>query len=64
MFDGSLTTLEEVVGHYIAGGTQHPNQDPRIQPREVSAQDRADLVAFLNALSDEAFVTWAAGLRP
>ena len=64
MFDGSLTTLEEVVNHYIAGGTQHPNQDPRIQPREVTAQDRADLVAFLNALSDEAFVTWAAGLRP
>jgi len=64
MFDGSLTTLEEVVNHYVAGGSQHPNQDPRIQPREVSAQDREDLVAFLNALSDEAFVAWAAGLRP
>ena len=64
MFDGSLVSLEEVVDHYVAGGAQHPNQDPRIRPREISAQDREDLVAFMNALSDEAFVTWAAGLRP
>lgn len=64
MFDGSLVSLEEVVDHYVAGGAQHPNQDPRIRPRDISAQDREDLVAFLNALSDEAFVTWAAGLRP
>ena len=64
MFDGSLPALEDVVEHYVSGGTGHPNQDERVRPRTVTEQDKADLVAFLHTLSDEEFVVWAKDLRP
>ena len=64
MFDGSLPALEDVVDHYVSGGTGHPNQDERVRPRTVTDQDKADLVAFLHTLSDEEFVVWAKDLRP
>lgn len=57
MHDGSLATLEEVVEHYAAGGRGHPNTDPLILPLDLSAREKADLVAFLRALTDEAFLT-------
>ncbi len=56
MHDGSLETLEAVVEHYAKGGQGHPNTDPTIHPLELSAQEKADLVAFLRALTDEAFL--------
>ena len=64
MFDGSLPTLDAVIDHYASGGANHVNQDPRVQPRNLSAQDKADLIAFLEALSDPSFVAWAAQLEP
>ncbi len=52
MHDGSLATLEAVLDHYVAGGTpSDPAQDPRIQPLSVNAAQRADLIAFLQALT-------------
>jgi cytochrome c peroxidase len=53
MHDGSLRTLEEVVGYYARGCTKEPNLDSLIRPFEASAQDVADLVAFLHALTGE-----------
>jgi len=54
MHDGSIATLEEVLKHYAAGRAhQHPNKDPRIHKLELSPQNRADLLAFLRALTDE-----------
>ena len=64
MFDGSMPTLEDVIDHYASGGANHVNQDPRVRPRTISSQDKADLIAFLRALSDPSFVTWAAQLEP
>lgn len=64
MFDGSLPTLESVLEHYASGGSGHVNQDARIVARELSAQDRSDLIAFLASLTDDEFVTWSEGLRP
>ena len=64
MFDGSLNSLEEVVEHYVTGGAGHPNQDPRGRERSVTKQDRDDLIAFLEALNDTSYVSWAATLRP
>jgi cytochrome c peroxidase len=55
MHDGSLATLEDVVAHYVAGGQGHPNTDPTIRPLELDEADERALVAFLEALSDEAF---------
>jgi len=69
MHDGSIATLAEVVDHYAAGGRNivdgpnagdgrlNPNKSPLVRPMDLSAQDRADLVAFLESLTDEAFVT-------
>lgn len=56
MHDGSLATLREVVDFYSRGGQGHPNTDPTIQPLNLSEQEKADLIAFLGALTDEGFV--------
>ncbi len=64
MHDGRFQTLAEVVSFYNNGVQNHPNLDPLLedgngQPRRLnlSAQDQADLVAFLNTLTDESFIT-------
>jgi cytochrome c peroxidase len=51
MHDGSQKTLEEVVEWYNKGG--HPNQwlDAKIKPLNLSAEEKADLVAFMKALT-------------
>jgi len=48
--------LNDVVEHYSRGGQGHPNTDPTIQPLGLSAGEKADLVAFLESLTDDAFV--------
>ncbi|WP_275097201.1 cytochrome c peroxidase [Sedimenticola hydrogenitrophicus] len=58
MHNGGFSTLEEVVAFYNQGGGQHPNKSPLIKPLQISAEEQADLVAFLEALSsDEPIVT-------
>ena len=51
MHDGSLPTLEAVVAYYDRGGAGAPGQSPLIAPLQLSAAERAALVAFLRALS-------------
>jgi len=51
MHDGSLATLDAVIDHYAAGGVPHEGLDPRIRPLSLSTDERADLVAFLQALT-------------
>ncbi len=56
MHNGSLPTLETVVEFYAAGGGRVrgvPYVDPLIKGFELSAQEQADLIAFLEALTDE-----------
>lgn len=55
MHDGSIPTLEDVLDHYAAGGRNghNPNKDPLIGGFTLSVQDREDLIAFLNSLTDE-----------
>lgn len=55
MFDGSLATLSDVVDHYAGGGAGHPNQNPLVGGFSLSSQEKDDLLAFLNALTDESF---------
>lgn len=69
MHDGSVATLAEVVALYAAGGRNvssgphagdgraSPLKSPDIRRREISAQDQADLVAFLKTLTDHAFLS-------
>jgi len=65
MHDGSAQTLDDVLDHYAAGGrtivntpfagdgSQNPNKDPLIRGFTLSSQERADLIAFLQSLTDE-----------
>ncbi len=69
MHDGSIATLREVVEHYAAGGrliSEGPNAgDGRLSPLksglvrgfEASDAEIDAVVAFLDALTDESFVT-------
>lgn len=52
MHDGSYLTLRSVIEQYNAGGSDHPNQDERIQPLSLSGDDMADLESFLHTLTD------------
>jgi cytochrome c peroxidase len=65
MHDGSIATLDGVLDHYAAGGRtiqsgpnagighDNPNKDNLIAGFQLSRQDRADLIAFLESLTDE-----------
>lgn len=55
MHNGSLATLEDVVQFYAGGAGRangFPSVDPLLKGFELSAQEQADLVAFLRALTD------------
>jgi len=59
MHDGRFATLEQVIEHYNSGVKNHPNlanqlKLPNGQPRllNISAADKAALVAFLKTLTD------------
>ncbi|MGB1481127.1 MAG: cytochrome-c peroxidase [Flavobacteriales bacterium] len=64
MFDGSLATLDDVITHYVAGGEAHPNKAVEISPLVLTESQKEDLKAFLEALTDESFVTWCENLVP
>ena len=53
MHDGSLKSLKDVIDFYVGGGSSNPQLDPEIKPLKLSAQDRAALIAFLEALTGE-----------
>jgi cytochrome c peroxidase len=57
MHDGSLATLREVVERYAAGGLGHPSTDPQIRAFELAEEELEDLVAFLESLTDEQFLS-------
>ncbi|PYG33375.1 cytochrome-c peroxidase [Pelagimonas varians] len=55
MHNGTIGTLEEVVEFYDAGGGDDSLKDARLQPLGLTRGEKADLVAFLKALSGETF---------
>jgi len=69
MHDGSVATLEEVVAIYERGGrlvpdgplagdgAANPNKSSFVNGFNLTDTERADLLAFLRALSDDAFLT-------
>lgn len=57
MHDGSLATLKDVVAHYNTGGKNHPNKSDKIKPLGLTEQEKGDLVAFLETLTDIEFIT-------
>jgi len=69
MHDGSVETLEEVIDLYSAGGRviedgplagdgrDNPHKSGFVREFSLSEQDKADLLAFLEALTDESALT-------
>lgn len=69
MHDGSLETLDEVIDHYARGGTLteegpyagdgkfSPFKSSLITGFVLSDEERQDLLSFLDALTDETFIT-------
>jgi len=54
MHDGSLATFEDVVDHYATGIVKRPTLSADLpQAIDLSATERAQLVAFLNTLSSD-----------
>jgi cytochrome c peroxidase len=53
MHDGSIDTLEKVIEHYDKGGNANPWLSPKSLPLNLTASERADLIAFLHALTGE-----------
>lgn len=49
--DGSANTLEEVVDHYVTGGVVTPDLSPNMKPLNLTEQEKADLVAYMQALT-------------
>jgi cytochrome c peroxidase len=69
MHDGSVPTLREVLAHYAAGGrtvstgphrgvgARNPNKSPLVAGFVLSEDEIRDVIAFLESLTDERFVT-------
>jgi cytochrome c peroxidase len=53
MHDGVFKTLEEVIDFFDKGGGPNPNLAPQMKPLNLTAEEKADLLAFLKALSGE-----------
>lgn len=51
MHDGSQKTLHDVVTFYDLGGEPNPYLDPNIVPLRLAEREKADLLAFMNALT-------------
>lgn len=51
MHDGSIASLEDVIDHYERGGVTNPWLDEEIQPLELTALEKRQLIAFLEALT-------------
>ena len=54
MHNGMIKTLEDVIEFYNLGGGDDPtNRDPMLKPLGLTDAEKADLVAFLKALSGD-----------
>jgi cytochrome c peroxidase len=69
MHDGSIETLDGVLDHYAAGGrtiesgeyagvgSRNPYKDQLVAGFTLTAEERADLLSFFDALTDTEFLT-------
>lgn len=56
--DGSIARLDAVIDHYAAGGrARSARTSPRLVAFHLDEGERADLIAFLESLTDEALLS-------
>lgn len=53
MHDGSISSLEEVIAFYDAGGIRNELLDPLLRPLNLSDEESNQLLAFLNTLTGD-----------
>lgn len=53
MHDGSMTTLRDVMLHYVKGGIDRPSRSSKMAPVALSPAEQDDLIAFLETLSED-----------
>ncbi|MBV9503477.1 MAG: di-heme enzyme, partial [Acidobacteriia bacterium] len=68
MHDGSIATLDAVIDHYAAGGrtissgpmagegSKNPNKASQVAGFSITPEQRRDLIAFLESLTDQEFI--------
>lgn len=56
MHDGSFSTLEKVIAHFVEGGKNHANKDELIRPLSLLAEEQTQLLRFLHTLTDSNFI--------
>ncbi len=64
MHDGSVPTLDATLSHYATGGKRSPFRSDRVRGFRLSAGEKADLIAFLESLTDQGFLTNPAFAAP
>jgi cytochrome c peroxidase len=57
MHDGSVPTLDAVLAHYASGGRKSALRSEQVRGFRMTGGEHADLIAFLNALTDTSFLT-------
>ncbi len=57
MHDGSVPTLQAAIAHYASGVRRSRFTHPRLKGFRISSAETDDVVAFLNALTDDEFIT-------
>ncbi len=51
MHAGQFTTLQEVVVHYESGGITRPSLSPLMEPLQLTASERRDIIEFMKTLT-------------
>ena len=65
MHDGSIATLSDVLDHYAAGGRAKSfRTDALLVGFKLADQERADMIAFLESLTDPTFIANPAYANP
>jgi cytochrome c peroxidase len=64
MHDGSIPTLEAAIDHYVSGGFKSRYRSERVRGFRITAGEKADLLAFLESLTDRSFLTNPAFAAP
>ena len=52
MHNASQATLHDVMKHYEKGGIDRPSRSPLMMPIELTDQERLDLIAFMETLTE------------
>ena len=53
MHNGEYQTLEQVIDHYVKGGVDKSNLSPDMKSVKLNRQEQADLLEFLQSLTNE-----------